>query len=117
MVSSLNDDELSLVSGGMKNADLPGVKAALTLSMVFFSAAAARRPRRPRSPIPTVRSARPAAAPRQIARPLDRAYIRRLNSAEHLINLGDNSLVLPGYLPRNPCKPMATTRTRTLLHS
>ncbi|MEH2568430.1 hypothetical protein [Bradyrhizobium sp. AZCC 2289] len=29
MVSSLNDDELSLVSGGMKNADLPGVKAAL----------------------------------------------------------------------------------------
>ena len=30
MLSPLNDDELSLVSGGMKNADLPGVQAAMS---------------------------------------------------------------------------------------
>ena len=29
MLQPLSDDELSLVSGGMKNADLPGVQAAL----------------------------------------------------------------------------------------
>jgi hypothetical protein len=29
MLNALRDDDLSLVSGGMKNADYPGVKAAL----------------------------------------------------------------------------------------
>jgi len=34
MLQSLNDEELSLVSGGMKNADLPGVQVAIS---AFYS--------------------------------------------------------------------------------
>lgn len=69
MLTPLPDDELSLVSGGMTNAEHPGVQAALKAFYGVLFCGGTSKLRRQPSPSQTARSARPAADPFQIAHP------------------------------------------------
>ena len=69
MFEPLNDDVLSLVSGGRTNAEHPGVQAALNAFYgVLYCGGSIRRPR---SPFQTARLVKQAADPFRTAPPLE----------------------------------------------